>query len=178
MATISSCETTRHFSLRSQNSEYPRIFQIMGANQNVRKLLSTDLVNTNKYYCMQGNKKNYKGFGNTRLLIKKIITYLCLCSEQLEQALSCCEEKNVQALTLAEFKTGVGAGYKSCEDLLTLLGFKLDDDMTFTEEVSLGLLHCCTGLAEALVGEFVLRCCAYKVYKHYFVLEMGKCAFH
>ena len=29
---------------RSQNSEYPRIFQVMGANQNVRKLLSTDLV--------------------------------------------------------------------------------------------------------------------------------------
>ena len=43
-------ETTRHFSLRSQNSEYPRIFQVMGANQNVRKLLSTDLVNTNNDY--------------------------------------------------------------------------------------------------------------------------------
>ena len=40
-------ETTRHFSLRSQNSEYPRIFQVTGANQNARKLLSTDLVNTN-----------------------------------------------------------------------------------------------------------------------------------
>ena len=38
-------ETKRHFSLRSQNSEYPRIFQITGANQNVRKLLSIDLVN-------------------------------------------------------------------------------------------------------------------------------------
>ena len=37
-------ETTRHFSLRSQNSEYPRIFQVTGANQNARKLLSTDLV--------------------------------------------------------------------------------------------------------------------------------------
>ena len=33
----------RHFSLRSQNSEYPRIFQVMQTNQNV---LSTDLVNT------------------------------------------------------------------------------------------------------------------------------------
>ena len=32
---------------KSENSEYPRIFQVMGANQNVRKLLSTDLVNTN-----------------------------------------------------------------------------------------------------------------------------------
>ena len=42
MATIS----TRHFSLRSQNSEYPRIFQVTEANQNARKLLSTDLVNT------------------------------------------------------------------------------------------------------------------------------------
>ena len=40
-------ETRRHFSLRSQNSEYPRMFQIKGANQNGRKLLSTDLVNTN-----------------------------------------------------------------------------------------------------------------------------------
>ena len=39
-------ETTRHFSLRSQNNEYPRIFRVTGANQNARKLLSTDLVNT------------------------------------------------------------------------------------------------------------------------------------
>ena len=39
-------ETKRHFSLCLQNSEYPRIFQVMGANQNARKLLSTDLVNT------------------------------------------------------------------------------------------------------------------------------------
>ena len=38
-------ETTRHFSLSSQN-EYPRIFQVTRANQNARKLLSTDLVNT------------------------------------------------------------------------------------------------------------------------------------
>ena len=43
-------ETTRHFSLRSQNSEYPRIFRVTGANQNARILLSTDLVNTNQYY--------------------------------------------------------------------------------------------------------------------------------
>ena len=42
-------ETRRHFSLRSQNSEYPRIFQVTGANQNAGKLLSTDLVNTNNY---------------------------------------------------------------------------------------------------------------------------------
>ena len=47
-------ETKRHFSLRSQNSEYPRIFQATGANQNARKLLSTDLqlVNTNDLYVM------------------------------------------------------------------------------------------------------------------------------
>ena len=107
----------------------------------------------------KGTKKITKVL-ETRLFIKKIIFYLSLCFEQLEQALSCCEEKNVKALALAEFKTGVGAGYKSCEDLLTLLGFKLEDDMKFTEEVSLGVLHCCTGLAEALVGEFVLPCCA------------------
>ena len=40
-------ETTRHFSFRSQNSEYPRVIRVTGANQNARKLLSTDLVNTN-----------------------------------------------------------------------------------------------------------------------------------
>ena len=39
----------RHFSLSLQNSEYQRIFQVMGANQNAQKLLSTDLVNTNIY---------------------------------------------------------------------------------------------------------------------------------
>ena len=39
-------ERTRHSSLRSQNSEYPRIFQVTGANQNAQKLLPTDLVNT------------------------------------------------------------------------------------------------------------------------------------
>ena len=43
-------ETTRHFSLRSQNSEYPRIFRVTGANENARKLLATDLVNTNICY--------------------------------------------------------------------------------------------------------------------------------
>ena len=42
--------STGHFSLRTQNSEYPRIFQVTGANQNARKLLSTDLVNTNRCY--------------------------------------------------------------------------------------------------------------------------------
>ena len=30
----------------SQNNEYPRIFQVTGANQKARKLLSTDLANT------------------------------------------------------------------------------------------------------------------------------------
>ena len=30
--------------------EYPRIFQVTGANQNARKLLSTDLVNTKCIY--------------------------------------------------------------------------------------------------------------------------------
>ena len=48
-------ETTRYFSLRSQNSEYPRIFRVMGANQNARKLLSTDLVNTKRKYPPLGN---------------------------------------------------------------------------------------------------------------------------
>jgi len=57
MATIFSSETftKRHaiFSLRSQNSEYPRMFQVTGANQNARKLLSTVLVNTKvEYICV------------------------------------------------------------------------------------------------------------------------------
>ena len=38
------------FGIRSQNGEYPRIFRVTGANQNARKLLSTDLVNTNTWY--------------------------------------------------------------------------------------------------------------------------------
>ena len=50
-------ETTSHFSLRLQNSEYPRIFRVTGANQNTRKLLSTDLVNTKfNYYCSPNSK--------------------------------------------------------------------------------------------------------------------------
>ena len=36
--------------LRSQNSEYPRIFRVKGANQNARKLLFTDSVNINTGY--------------------------------------------------------------------------------------------------------------------------------
>jgi len=47
-------ETTCHFFLCSQNSEYPRIFQVTGANQNVQKLLSTDLVNTKMRYLSTG----------------------------------------------------------------------------------------------------------------------------
>ena len=50
-------ETTRHFSLRSQNGEYTRIFQVTGANQNARKLLSTDLVNTNNYFSLSVESK-------------------------------------------------------------------------------------------------------------------------
>ena len=38
------------FWIPSQNSEYPRIFRVTGANQNARKLLSTDLVITNRDY--------------------------------------------------------------------------------------------------------------------------------
>ena len=47
---LSQNEAPSVFSLRSQNSEYPRIFQATGANQNARKLLSTDLVNTKLFY--------------------------------------------------------------------------------------------------------------------------------
>ena len=49
IAKISSFETVAKreaFWIPSQNSEYPRIFRVKGANQNARKTLSTDLVNT------------------------------------------------------------------------------------------------------------------------------------
>ena len=49
----------RHFSLGSQNSEYPRIFQGTEANQNTQKLLSTDLVNANNHYCCQLIQEKY-----------------------------------------------------------------------------------------------------------------------
>ena len=38
------------FWIPSQNTDYPRIFRVTGANQNARKLHSTDLVNTNMRY--------------------------------------------------------------------------------------------------------------------------------
>ena len=42
---------------RSQNSEQPRIFRVTGGNQNSRKLLFIDLVNTNLDYSLgKGNK--------------------------------------------------------------------------------------------------------------------------
>ena len=50
---ISSFETIANekpFWISYQNSEYPRIFGVTGANQNVQKLLSTDLGNTNIGY--------------------------------------------------------------------------------------------------------------------------------
>ena len=52
MATISSSDTFANDApfISSQNNEYPRIFQATGANQNVRKLLSPDLVDTNNHY--------------------------------------------------------------------------------------------------------------------------------
>ena len=60
MGTISSSKTfvKQHAIFLSihKNSEYPRIFRVTGANQNARKLLSSDLVNTNNYYCSRPKK--------------------------------------------------------------------------------------------------------------------------
>ena len=39
-------QNEKPFWILSQKSEYSRIFQVTGANQNAQKLLSTDLVNT------------------------------------------------------------------------------------------------------------------------------------
>ena len=57
MATISSSET---FAKRRAIFLFvgkTRIFQVTGANQNARKLLSTDLVNTNRYYAKPGTNQ-------------------------------------------------------------------------------------------------------------------------
>ena len=61
-------ETTRHFSLGSQNSEYPRIFQVTGANQNARKLLSNDFVNTKSKY--------WWGLTSLRLRVRMLVPHL------------------------------------------------------------------------------------------------------
>ena len=64
-------ETMCHFSLRAQNNEYPRIFQVTGANQNVRKLLSTDLVNTEVYYFLSSSLRE-----DVLWLVQKFYDYL------------------------------------------------------------------------------------------------------
>lgn len=60
-------------------------------------------------------------------------------------------------LNLADFKNSVGEGYESCKDLLLTIGFNLeetaDDRITFPVDGAVGMLNCCTALAEALVGE-------------------------
>ena len=38
----------------SQNSEYPRIFRVKGANQNTQKSLSTNLMNAKPFYLPHG----------------------------------------------------------------------------------------------------------------------------
>ena len=59
MVTISSSETFAKrraifLSVRKNiQRKYPRIFQVTGANQNARKLLSTDLVNTKLFYMVR-----------------------------------------------------------------------------------------------------------------------------
>ena len=61
MATICSSETFAKWhaiflSVRKTVFKYPWIFQVKGANQNVRKLLSTDLVNTKRHYYLSWQK--------------------------------------------------------------------------------------------------------------------------
>ena len=55
-----------------QNSEYPRIFRVTGANQNVRKLLSTDLVNTNIKY---NEVKNTNELEESKLTITRVVEF-------------------------------------------------------------------------------------------------------
>ena len=61
-----------NFSLRSQNSEYPRIFQVTGANQNARKLLSTDLVNTKTKYLIITREPTCYGHDTNSLAVDKV----------------------------------------------------------------------------------------------------------
>ena len=72
--------------------------------------------------------------------------------------MSSAESKNPKPITLTELKSAAGAGYESCKDLLLLIGFKIeetgDDKVMFSEDSTVGLLYCCTAVAEALVGEF------------------------
>ena len=60
-------------------------------------------------------------------------------------------------LNVADFKNSVGEGYESCKDLLLTIGFNLEETVegriTFPVDGAVGMLHCCTALAEALVGE-------------------------
>ena len=49
----------------SQNSEYPRIFWVREANQNARKLLSTDLVNTTNKYNADRKYESERHYSNT-----------------------------------------------------------------------------------------------------------------
>lgn len=60
-------------------------------------------------------------------------------------------------VNLADFKNSVGEGYESCKDLLLMIGFNLEETadgrITFPVDSAVGMLHCCTALAEALVGE-------------------------
>lgn len=76
---------------------------------------------------------------------------------QLEEGLSSASAKNPKPLSLTELKSGAGAGYESCKELLILIGFKVeeagDGSATFSKDSSIGVLHCCTALAEAVVGE-------------------------
>ena len=87
-----------------------------------------------------------------QLLISKLLI------QQLEEGLSSAESKNPKPIALTELKSAAGAGYESCKDLLLLIGFKTeetgDDQVTFSKDGTVGLLYCCTAVAEALVGEF------------------------
>ena len=53
------------FWIPSQNSEYLRIFRVTEANQNARKLLSTDLVNTTNKYNANRKYESERHFSNT-----------------------------------------------------------------------------------------------------------------
>ena len=72
---------THHFSLRSQNSEYSRIFKVTGANQNVQNIVSTDLVNTKTVYllCLIAIYQTWRGTLHF-LLVCCFFIYLFICN--------------------------------------------------------------------------------------------------
>ena len=80
---------------------------------------------------------------------------------QLEDALHVVNNNNNKAessILYSEFKSKLGGSSSGWQELLNLLQFQIDekaDKISFPIEKASEALLCCTGLAEALVGELI-----------------------